>query len=72
MVLTLPLVKLLIVFPPLVTPGSTAGVPLMLGGMGAIYGLVTYSEYKSEKKLTDSAKSARLKEWPYMAESALE
>ena len=45
---------------PLVTAGSTAGALLMLGGMGAIYGLVTYSEYKSEKKLSDSAKG-RLK-----------
>ena len=45
---------------PLVTAGSTAGALLMLGGMGAIYGLVTYSEYKSQKKLSDSAKG-RLK-----------
>ena len=45
---------------PLVTAGSTAGALLMLSGMGAVWGLVTYSEYKSQKKLTDSAK-ARLK-----------
>ena len=45
---------------PQVTAGSTAGALLMLGGMGAVYGLVTYSEYKSQKKLTDSAKE-RLK-----------
>ncbi len=45
---------------PLVTAGSTAGALLMLGGMGAIYGLVTYSEYKSQKKLKVGAKE-RLK-----------
>ena len=45
---------------PLVTVGSTAGALLMLGGMGAVYGLVTYSEYKSQKKLKVGAKE-RLK-----------
>ena len=45
---------------PQVTLGSTAGALLMLGGMGAIYGLVTYSEYKSQKKLKVGAKE-RLK-----------
>lgn len=45
---------------PLVTVSSTAGALLMLGGMGAVYGLVTYSEYKSQKKLKVGAKE-RLK-----------
>ncbi len=36
---------------PLVTVGSTAGGLLMLGAMGAVYGLVTYSEYKTQKNL---------------------
>ncbi|MBU89198.1 MAG: hypothetical protein CMA57_02235 [Euryarchaeota archaeon] len=45
---------------PQVTLGSTAGALLMLGGMGAVYGLVTYNEYKSQKKLKVGAKE-RLK-----------